>query len=449
MHIFNLLAVATTALGLSLSSFQLPWQARMAVEVPDEGPKPKVPGLDHWEVQAEAENRKLCVIEADSEGGDDAPAIMKALNEDCRENSLVVLPDPTYNIHTNMTTTSLNDVIIHQYGRLLWTTDIEYWLSVSMYVNFQNQSTVWYFGGDNIIWDGHGFGTFDGNGQVWYDWAKGRGNLPKRPMNINYVGFNNSIVRNMRFVQSQMWTMAITYSRNLLFDNIYVNSTSNSQYNTLNTDGVDTIFSDNITFSKWSVTNGDDAVALKRNSTNIFVYDSIFYDGQGVAIGSLAQYDDEIDIVENFYARNITLINTAYVSYLKTWSGTVRGWPPNGGGGGLGYARNIVMEDIQYLQGRSSRGPFFSWQCEHYEGGDGKDCNSSTFAMSDVVWRNVKGTAKPSVLHAGTFQCSEAAGGCHNFTIEDFDVRRLDTGEKLDKWRCENMFNATGFTCNA
>ena len=48
-----------------------------------------------------------------------------------------------------------------------------------MPIGYQNQSTVWYLGGDNIIFDGHGTGTFDGNGQVWYDFVNGISNYPR------------------------------------------------------------------------------------------------------------------------------------------------------------------------------------------------------------------------------------------------------------------------------
>lgn len=89
--------------------------------------------------------------------------------------------------------------------------------------------------------------------------------------------------------------MTVSYSSNILLEDIYVNSTSNSEWSTLNTDGADTWRSDNITFRRWSVTNGDDAVALKGNSSNIFVYDSEFWDSTGLAIGSMGQYEGEYE----------------------------------------------------------------------------------------------------------------------------------------------------------
>ncbi|KAG6040502.1 hypothetical protein E4U41_000371 [Claviceps citrina] len=396
---------------------------------------------------AKAENRTLCVIYPDAHGGDDAPKIMEVFNSNCTAKSLIYMPGPDYNIRSKMIT-SLNDVHIVQYGRMLWSGDIDHWMStVYLPVGFQNQSTMWSFGGINVTWDGRNTGTLDGNGQVWYDWAKSEGNVAKRPMNINFRALKHSVIKRLRFVQSQMWTMAITYSEHVELDDIYVNSTSNSSWNTLNTDGCDTINSHDITFRSWFVTNGDDSIALKGNSSRIFIYDSEFHDGQGVAIGSVGQYDGRQDNITDFYARNITLVNTAHVSYLKTWAGISRGYPPNGGGGGLGHATNIVMEDIKIQKLRQQ--PFFAWQCENYSGWAGKDCNSSKYKLNQIAWRRVSGTVNSDVKDLGWFQCSAAAGGCDDIEARDINVRYHDTSKTLDSWHCENVHANKGFKCNS
>lgn len=398
-----------------------------------------------WEKLARSQDRELCFVQPDKDGGDDASAIADVLNGDCRKNSIVVLPGPEYHMNSNITTTDLDDVQFHLFGRLLWSTDIDYWLSVSMPVGFQNQSTVWYFGGDKVHWDGHDEGTLDGNGQIWYDWAKGEGNLPHRPMMINWRRFSNSVVRRTRFVQSQMWTMATTWSENLLFEDIYVNNTSSSEYSTLNTDGIDTIYSDNITFNRWDVTCGDDSIALKGNSSNIFVYDTVFHGGQGFAIGSLGQFNGQWEYIDNFYARNITMHDTRYAIYVKTWAGKQNGYPPNGGGGGLGHGQNIVVEDVVLNGARTS--PFWIWQCENYEGDSGKDCDSSKFSFSDLLFRGVSGTTADNVTLAASLRCAAGGGGCTNVTIEDFSVTEGDTGKPLSDWWCANVHEGHGFDC--
>ena len=49
---------------------------------------------------------------------------------------------------------------------------------------------------------------------------------------------------------------------------------------------------------------GDDAVAFKPNSTNIHVENVTVYGGPGIAFGSLGQYPDRYDIVENITVKN-------------------------------------------------------------------------------------------------------------------------------------------------
>ncbi|KAH8169403.1 glycosyl hydrolases family 28 domain-containing protein [Sarocladium implicatum] len=405
-----------------------------------------VPEDDYWKSLAASRSAKLCVVNPDEDGGDDAPAIVKAFTEDCRTNSIVVLPGPKYNIRSFMDTTGLENVEVHHFGRFLWSPDIDYWLSASQPIGFQNQSTVWYFGGDHITYDGHNVGTFDGNGQNWYDWAEGKGNLKDRPMMINWVNITNSEIRRLRLVQSQMWTQTVSHAENILMEDIYVNNTSNSEWSTLNTDGIDTMWANNVTLRRWAVTCGDDGVALKRNSTNIHVYDSEFWGGQGLAVGSLGQYDGVFEEVDGFFVKNVTFHDTAYVAYLKTWPGVRNGYPPNGGGGGYGYARNIVIEDAVLDRGR--RTPYFITQCENYEGHSLEDCDSSEFEFYDVTWRNTSGTVNDDVEFGGWFICSEAAGGCNDFKIEGFTVKTRSGKSLMDAWDCHNMNSPDGFSCS-
>ncbi|CRG87005.1 hypothetical protein PISL3812_04018 [Talaromyces islandicus] len=64
-----------------------------------------------------------------------------------------------------------------------------------------------------------------------------------------------------------------------------------------NTDGADTIYSSHITFRNWTVDNGDDRISLKANSTDISIYDYRLYNGLGIAIGSIGQYDGAVEII--------------------------------------------------------------------------------------------------------------------------------------------------------
>lgn len=155
----------------------------------------------HWK-------NKTCVVQS-AGGGDSAPAIEQAFAT-CGHNptgrgKVVFSKNTTYNIQTFMNTTYLQNVDIDHQGTLLWSTDIQYWLNASQPVGYQNQSSAWWFGGENIHWYGHGYGTLDGNGQVWYDFIDGQSNYPKRPHQITIRNTTNSVFEGIRFVQSQMW----------------------------------------------------------------------------------------------------------------------------------------------------------------------------------------------------------------------------------------------------
>jgi galacturan 1,4-alpha-galacturonidase len=141
-----------------------------------------------------------------------------------------------------------------------------------------------------------------------------------------------------------MWkncrTMTIMHSENILLQDIYVNSTSAVRRKGSNTDGADTVYVNNVTFRRWTVANGDDGISIKANSTNIVIEDSTFHGG-AVALGSIGQYIGAYETIENVTVRNITYFGSFTPVYAKTWTGKQKGYPPNGGGGGLGTIRNI------------------------------------------------------------------------------------------------------------
>lgn len=148
-----------------------------------------------------------------------------------------------------MNTTGLKDVDVEVKGTLLWDTNIPYWLANSMPIGFQNQTAAWHLGGENMHFYGHGYGTLDGNGQAWYDWNQGGSNRHGRPHAILITNTRNSVVEGLRFIKSQMWTMTLARSEKVLLQDIYVNNTSEKRdfWGAVNTDGVDTVYANNVT----------------------------------------------------------------------------------------------------------------------------------------------------------------------------------------------------------
>ncbi|CAE6427277.1 unnamed protein product [Rhizoctonia solani] len=245
-----------------------------------------------------AKEGNQCTLTPGGEGVDDSQAIIDAFDQ-CGQNGHVIFQNATYHIERVLNTTGLVNCTIDIQGTLLWGTDIKYWLNNSLPLGYQNQSSAWFLGGTNLHVQGFGHGTFDGNGQVWYDYSAGISNLKGRPHALTIWNTKNSTFQGIRFVQSQMWVMTVAHSEDVLLENIYVSIKSNSSAGTRNTDGANTLDSNRITFRNWEVNNGDDSIAIKANSTNILMENMVLQGGNGVAIGSIGSREHYLTCVKS------------------------------------------------------------------------------------------------------------------------------------------------------
>jgi galacturan 1,4-alpha-galacturonidase len=242
-----------------------------------------------------------------------------------------------------------------------------------------------------------------------------------------------------------MWTMTLIHSTNILLSDIYVNSTDTNEsvgfgFSSLNTDGADTVYVNNITFRGWTIDNGDDSIAMKANSTNILIEDCRFHTGLGVAIGSIGQYDGVFEYIENVTARNIEVHDMRYGAYVKTWTGVASGYPPNGGGAGLGYAANILFSNFTLY---NTTGVFALTQCTHYNDATG-DCDTSEFQIRNMTLENWTGDCLSDVV--AELQCS-AAAPCTGITIDGIDIMDTVNNTAPANYLCDSVVTPTGFEC--
>ncbi|KAI5310746.1 hypothetical protein KEM55_002649 [Ascosphaera atra] len=321
---------------------------------------------------------------------------------------------------------------------MLWSSNLTYWLGNSLDVGYQNQSTAWLLSGKNINFDGHGYGTFDGNGWAWYDKIHDS-NHPRRPHALTVTGTEGGVFKGLRFLRSQMWSLSVIHSKDLLFEDFYVNNLDEKGQSSPNTDGADTIYSSNITFNNWDVTNGDDSISAKANSTDITITNSILRKGLGIAIGSIGQYDNQVEIVERLRVNNVTFKGTQHAVYFKTWTGEAVGVPPNGGGGGLGHASNNTFTNLHLKDLRGT--PFTISQCTTYDGAN-PNCTSSKFQVRDEYFANITGSQKSGVI--ASFQCS-AVAPCKNIQFEDVSIK--NGSEKANQWLCGHFEDPKGWKC--
>ncbi|OBT47732.1 hypothetical protein VE00_02195 [Pseudogymnoascus sp. WSF 3629] len=390
------------------------------------------------------DHRKSCVVKSGgSNATDDAPAILKAFKK-CGHKGRVVFEPTNYYVNSVMNIDWLKDVDVDIYGTLLWSTDIQYWLNNSMDVGYQNQSTALIIGGDNVRINGHGTGTFDGNGDYWYQWIRKQpntSNYPGRPHAVTFGNLTNSVVKGLTFLRSQMWTMSIIYSHNVLLDSILVNNTGNWAQSS-NTDGADTIRSSHITFNNWTVYNGDDSLSMKANSTDITIKNCKFHNGLGIAMGSIGQYNDQYETIERVTAENIEYVNTLHAFYIKTWTADQNGYPPNGGGGGLGFASGLKLTNLTTTGLRGAA--FAISQCTRFSGAPGMgNCTNSEFQVRNVEINGLYGDSKSA--RVASLQCS-AVAPCTNITMVNVGLH-LTSGAPAAQYLCGNVVNPSGFNC--
>ncbi|KAF2112713.1 exo-polygalacturonase [Lophiotrema nucula] len=402
----------------------------------------------HLETGAEVHHTitvEVAILEKAS--GDDTPAILSAFT-DCKENGHIIFSNTTYHVGQVMNTTGLKDTDIELKGTMVWSTDIPYWLNHSLPIGFQNQSSAWHLGGENIHFFGHGYGTLDGQGDVWYVYNNGTSNLHGRPHAITIWGTTNSLISGIRFIKSQMWTSTIVRSENVEMSDIYVNNSCSAETIqavgtgrcNVNTDGIDTIYANNVTLVRWTVESGDDSISMKQNSTNIYMANNTFHKGLGYAMGSIGQYPAEFEIIENITAVDTVFYNTGYAGRVKSWTGITTGYPPNGGGGGIGYARNISFTNFTL---HSVDMPWYITQCTSYNGVQG-GCDTSKFKIDNMHWGNTRGTTDRN--YVASLQCSGAAP-CTGINIFDNDLTVETNGTKTLGYLCSNVEAPQGFNC--
>ncbi|KAL7953353.1 glycoside hydrolase family 28 protein [Trichoderma compactum] len=368
-----------------------------------------------------------CVIPALKDGRDDAPAIREAFSK-CGNNGKVVFQkDTTYSIQTALQLHNLKNVQVDLLGTLEYSTDVRYWILHGSYYYFQNISIAMEFSGEDITIDGHGSGTIDGQGQVWYDLALGVGGLYGRPIPFCLRNVKNAVAKNFQILQSGKWNFVMLESQNILVDNITLSSTSDdfqaNPGNLGNTDGFDTINSNNITIQNSWANVGDDCVSFKPGSTNIHVKNLTCYNSAGIAIGSLGQYEGVRDVVENITAEDVSLYGSRNGAYIKTYVGKRTYWPPQGGGGGNGYVRNVVFKNFHIENITAS--PVLIQQCTHWAGYNVPACADTppTGFFSNISWSNFTGYMNEKVgTKAISWTCSPLAT-CEGFSFKDINVK--------------------------
>jgi galacturan 1,4-alpha-galacturonidase len=233
---------------------------------------------------------------------------MKALHK-CNNGGKVVFDaDKLYTVGTALDMTFLKHIDLEVLGKIQFTNDTDYWQAHSFKHGFQNATTFFQLGGEDV--NVYGGGTFDGNGQVWYD-LYAEDALILRPILFGVIGLKGGTIGPLKLRYSPQWYQLVANSSNVIFDGIDISGYSSSKNEAKNTDGWDTYRSDNIVIQNSVINNGDDCVSFKPNSTNILVQNLHCNGSHGISVGSLGQYKGEVDIVQNVLVYNISMYNAS------------------------------------------------------------------------------------------------------------------------------------------
>ncbi|TDL17630.1 pectin lyase-like protein [Rickenella mellea] len=397
---------------------------------------------------------KTCTISPLGKGQDDTSHVLSAISS-CGNNGNIVINQGTYNITRKMTWNLVNSHV-DLFGTLSFNPNITYWMNASntyRVIFIQSQASWFVVTGKNFTVDAHNTGGINGNGQTWWNYfsnhAKADGD--GRPVSLTVFNATAGNIKNFHVQSPPFWCNAVANSVGITYDGMNCNATNTNPAffgtNVVpNTDGIDTYRSDQINLLNWDVTCGDDCLAIKGNTTNLVVRNATCRGGNGVAFGSLGQYVQFNDIVQNVLMEDVTMtrINTTIQPgmkngiYFKSWTGTVNGSPPSGGGGGGGFVNNITMRRITL--DRVDR-PVHLYQTN---GGHSADAPSK-LRFSNLNFDEWTGTATTSNIV--DIECS-AGAPCPGMTFTDFNI--VPPTGSSPSFICKNVASESGLpVCSA
>ncbi|KAJ7216368.1 pectin lyase fold/virulence factor [Mycena pura] len=394
-----------------------------------------------------------CTISPLGAGHDDTDQVLAAI-EKCGHGGHTILRDGVYNITRKMTW-DLVDAKVDLHGFLSFVPDIEFWLNPNntyRVVFIQSQASWFVITGSDFEVDAHNTGGIQGNGQPWWDFftTVPREDGDGRPISLTLFRAVRGVIRNFVIEAQPFWCNCIAESQSVVYDGMKCNASNTNatffgQNIVPNTDGIDTYRSDDIALLNWDITCGDDCLAIKGNSTNILARNITCRGGNGVAFGSLAQYVNLTDMVENVFMDTMTMTrinasiqpNMGNGVYFKSWDGTVNGAPPTGGGGASGFAKNVTLRNV--VLDRVNR----PTTIEQTNGGHSGDL-PSIFKFSDIHYENWSGTALTNLGEFVALECSPAVN-CTTIAFEGFNVS-VPAGE-APEIVCQNVVGLSGISC--
>ncbi|KAK7725800.1 hypothetical protein SLS63_007955 [Diaporthe eres] len=377
---------------------------------------------------------RYCFVEPGSTNGttrDDAPVILKAF-QDCNGGGTIVL-DQSYLIGSPLDLTFLEHVDVVITGEVAFDdSDVYYWARNSFKYAFQNMSSFWKVGGEDINIYGdlsNNRSVINGRGQAYWEENSRNSSL------FVIEGAKGVVMSNLRMRNSPNWFNMIANATDVIISNMDLIASSTGGVKIANSDGWDTYRSDRVVIQDSVIINTDDCVSFKPNSTNVVVQNLDCTGSHGISVGSLGQYKGETDIVENLYIYNISMADASDAARIKVWPGVETAFQDLlNGGGGLGRVRNVTYDT--FYHDNNDRAITIT-QC--YGQKNQSICNEfpANLTISDITMRNFWGSVSDKYdPEAGSLVCS-AADRCSNIVAQNISVN-VPSGEP-PIYECSNV----------
>ncbi|KDR70737.1 hypothetical protein GALMADRAFT_144615 [Galerina marginata CBS 339.88] len=394
-----------------------------------------------------------CTLRPLGPGHDDTDQVEAAIAK-CGQSGTTTFEAGNFNITRKMTWNLVSSKV-DLHGFLNFQPNIQFWLNANntyRVVFIQSQASWFVVTGSDFTIDAHNTGGIQGNGQPWwthFSASSSRKDGDGRPISLTIWKATRGVVRNFRIESPPFWSSAVAQSTGIVMDTMFINATNQdpafSGKNIVpNTDGIDTYRSDNVSLLNWDVTCGDDCLAIKGNSTNIVARNITCRGGTGIAIGSLGQYANMSDQVSNVDMENLRLIRLpsnvqpimAHGVYFKSWSGSVNGAPPTGGGAGPGDVHNVTARNVQLT------GVTTAIAIGQNYGTTGSVPNApSKLKFGNLNFSNWTGTTSTKLIV--DLECSPAVN-CTSITFSKFSVT-APSGQS-PQITCQNVVGLTGLS---
>eukprot|EP00035_Acanthoeca_spectabilis_P039382 m.61670 g.61670 ORF g.61670 m.61670 type:complete len:459 (+) comp9572_c0_seq1:19-1395(+) len=296
-----------------------------------------------------------------------------------------------------------------------------------------------------------GGGTLNANGQMF--WAQACGNwwcppgypkLQPKAFRPYLFRIDNSVgvtIANISMKNPGFWNLVTVHSQKIAISDVSIEArwpdgdphAPSDPYRTPNTDGIEPMWSSDVTVRRASILNGDDCITIKSGSRDILVEDLYCEHGDGLTIGSV-WYDDVVNVTY----RRVVMNQTHNGPMVK------------GRSQGNATVRDILFEDVTLID------VFLAVTVDCVYETQGSVVPNIGVQVTNVTFKNVTGSVVPKstageVAEDPTF-LTDAAGTfiCYKnrpctVSMQDVDVWHANKANPTPPaWLCGNTTVVVG-----